>query len=103
MSSFPVEITDVAPSRYPEIWLGVAKLPGTRFANKIMIFRVEQEFIAISALCPHQGYDLSEQKLCDGKIVCPLHGLEIDVLSTSQKGYTVERKGSEFVITGLRA
>lgn len=28
--------------------------------------------------CPHKGYDLSQVKPKDGKITCPLHGLEID-------------------------
>ncbi len=31
--------------------------------------------------CPHRGYDLSQVKAVDGKIVCPLHGLEFDAES----------------------
>ena len=39
--------------------------------------------------CPHRGYDLSQVKAIDGKIRCPLHGLEFDektgkVLNTKQ-------------------
>jgi hypothetical protein len=28
--------------------------------------------------CPHRGYDLSQVAPIDGKITCPLHGLEFD-------------------------
>lgn len=28
--------------------------------------------------CPHRGYDLSQVKPINGKITCPLHGLEFD-------------------------
>lgn len=31
--------------------------------------------------CPHRGYDLSQVKAVDGKITCPLHGLEFDAVS----------------------
>lgn len=28
--------------------------------------------------CPHRGYDLSQVEVKDGKITCPLHGLQFD-------------------------
>lgn len=31
--------------------------------------------------CPHRGYDLSQVKAIDGKIICPLHGLAFDAVS----------------------
>jgi len=31
--------------------------------------------------CPHRGYDLSQVKAIDGKITCPLHGLEFDAVT----------------------
>jgi len=31
--------------------------------------------------CPHRGYDLSQVRPIDGKITCPLHGLEFDSTS----------------------
>lgn len=31
--------------------------------------------------CPHRGYDLSQVKAIDGKITCPLHGLEFNAVS----------------------
>lgn len=31
--------------------------------------------------CPHKGYDLSQEKEINGKIICPLHGLEFDAIS----------------------
>ncbi len=33
--------------------------------------------------CPHRGYDLSQVKAIDGKITCPLHGLEFDATNGS--------------------
>jgi len=31
--------------------------------------------------CPHRGYDLSQVKAIDGKIICPLHGLQFNAVS----------------------
>jgi hypothetical protein len=31
--------------------------------------------------CPHRGYDLSQVKAIDGKITCPLHGLQFNAVS----------------------
>lgn len=31
--------------------------------------------------CPHRGYDLSQVKVIEGKITCPLHGLQFDATS----------------------
>jgi hypothetical protein len=31
--------------------------------------------------CPHRGYDLKQVKAVDGKITCPLHGLEFNALN----------------------
>lgn len=31
--------------------------------------------------CPHRGYDLSQTPPINGKITCPLHGLEFDAVS----------------------
>lgn len=31
--------------------------------------------------CPHRGYDLSQVSEKDGKITCPLHGLEFDAVT----------------------
>lgn len=31
--------------------------------------------------CPHRGYDLSQEPIINGKITCPLHGLEFDSIT----------------------
>jgi len=55
--------------------------------NEQFIGITPKEFIAKSKLkhkcihkgkCPHRGYDLSQSKAIDGKITCPLHGLQFD-------------------------
>jgi len=37
------------------------------------------EVYAVSAECPHAGFDLSEGWCENGKIICPLHGYAFDL------------------------
>ena len=37
------------------------------------------ELFAVSAICPHQGFDMSSGYCENGKIICPLHGYSFDL------------------------
>ena len=39
----------------------------------IAVFRYQQEYHAITDLCPHMGASLSEGQLEDGVVTCPWH------------------------------
>ncbi len=101
MSEFPIKVEAVKPSSFPAIWTGIAQLPKRRFASPVMIFLRDDQYVLISALCPHQGYDMSTENLtAQGRLVCPLHGLEIDVFN-NQNSFSVVKQADEFVITGF--
>ena len=106
LAGFPITVEDVSPGKFDGIWTGMAKLPKKRFAGKVMIFERAGAYFLTSASCPHQGFDLSEQGLDEqGKLVCPLHQLEIDVFAVCRgpvkRHFKVDREGETFVITGF--
>jgi nitrite reductase/ring-hydroxylating ferredoxin subunit len=47
----------------------------------LVLFRVEDEYIAIDDSCPHQGASLFGGKLEGGAVQCPAHGLRFDLRS----------------------
>lgn len=101
---FPIVVEDVTQGQ--GCWIGSAKLPNKRFASKVMIFERDQHYHVISALCPHMGFDLSDQQLNEqGQLVCPVHNMAIDVFAKCTKNqrsyYLADRNDQGFVITGF--
>jgi len=45
----------------------------------VCVVGYEREIYAVSAECPHAGFDLSEGWCQNGKIICPLHGYAFDL------------------------
>lgn len=52
------------------------------FAGQTSVLQILQSKLKHKCIykgkCPHRGYDLSQVNAIDGKITCPLHGLEFD-------------------------
>ena len=47
--------------------------------KNICLVGYDGELFAVSAICPHQGFDLSSGYCENGKIICPLHGYSFDL------------------------
>ena len=47
----------------------------------ILLVRVDDQFHAVSAKCPHYGGTLAEGALCGTKVICPLHHAIFDVVN----------------------
>jgi len=43
----------------------------------LVVWRVEGEILIAPDACPHMGASLSESCVCNGKLVCPWHGLAL--------------------------
>jgi isorenieratene synthase len=43
--------------------------------RQLVVWRAGSQLMAASDACPHMGASLSEGRVCDGKLVCPWHGL----------------------------
>ncbi|MET0385457.1 MAG: DUF5914 domain-containing protein [Polyangiales bacterium] len=43
--------------------------------RSLVVWRAGSQLMAASDVCPHMGASLSEGQVCDGKLVCPWHGL----------------------------
>jgi nitrite reductase/ring-hydroxylating ferredoxin subunit len=49
-------------------------------ANKnICIVGYKGGIFALSAICPHQGFDLGKGACENGKLICPVHGYSFDL------------------------
>jgi nitrite reductase (NADH) small subunit len=49
-------------------------------ARRVSVFRARDgELFATQADCPHRGGPLADGLLGDGRVVCPLHGLQFDL------------------------
>ncbi|MDO3644171.1 Rieske 2Fe-2S domain-containing protein [Mucilaginibacter sp. L3T2-6] len=59
------------------------KVPGA----SICVVGYEGKIYAVSAICPHHGYDMTGGGWCEnGKIICSLHGYSFD-LQTGKGSY----------------
>lgn len=47
--------------------------------QKIAIFKINEQYYAISDTCPHRGGPLSEGKLNGTIVTCPWHGAKFDI------------------------
>ncbi|PPD39413.1 MAG: diguanylate cyclase [Methylobacter sp.] len=80
----------------PPRWTGKLRRPDGHQPMDVLVFDIAGEFLAIPALCPHEGYHLAQCPLLDGHtLVCPAHSLRID-LKTS--GFRVEKDGDQFLL-----
>ncbi len=100
--SFPISVEQVVKCVFENNrWHGRAMLPDSRHPQPVIIFKVDDDFVLISALCPHQGYDLSNEARIGSQITCPLHGLSVDIENNDDKKYRVIAVADGFSIIGL--
>jgi len=91
-----VESVTYIDSADPPRWAGRLHLPGQNVIE-ILIFKIDDEFRAFPARCPHEGYDLSQCPLQNGNtIVCPAHSLRIKELKTA--GFHVKQHDGQFLV-----
>lgn len=45
----------------------------------VMVVKVDGEYRAFVAVCPHKGYVMCERSVREGKLICPGHGEAFDV------------------------
>jgi isorenieratene synthase len=45
--------------------------------HDLVVWRVQGEILIAPDACPHMGASLSDSCVCDGKLVCPWHGLAL--------------------------
>jgi len=92
-----VQAVTFLDSADPPRWTGRVQLPGQQHPIDILIFKIEGEFWAFPALCPHQGYDLKNCRLLNGNtLVCPAHSQRIKGLETS--GFRIEEHDGQFLV-----
>lgn len=112
MSDYPIHVTDITTADFPSAWLGQAQLPKQKEPGKVMIFLRDGQYVLVSALCPHLAYDMSDTDLNEmGELRCARHGFRINLFAedldrvngqkANKSGYTVQKQGDAFVITGL--
>jgi len=58
---------------------GEARIAALSDGREIAVFNVAGQHHAIDNRCPHQGAPLVTGRVRDGRVVCPLHRLEIDL------------------------
>ena len=101
-SSETIEITDIKHGH--DIITGRAKLPLTEAEQKVIIYQLQLDngnvdMRVIPAACPHQGYDLSDDRLkADGNVYCSWHRRPICVYSEHNLAFSVEQQGDKFFI-----
>lgn len=47
----------------------------------IALFHLDGDWFALDGTCPHHGGPLGQGELCQGQVICPWHGLQVDVRS----------------------
>lgn len=47
--------------------------------KSILVVGYNTGLYAVSAICPHQGFDMSGGFCENGKLICPLHGYSFDL------------------------
>jgi isorenieratene synthase len=66
----------------------------------LVCWRVDGELVIAPDACPHMGASLSDSRVCEGKLVCPWHGLALGREGHGTwKSYDVHEDG---VITWIR-
>ena len=77
--------------------------------KEVAVFRIGEEFFAISNVCPHYGAQLCEGFVRNATVMCPWHGWQFDLKtgkgvnypSQSVKSYAVKVEEGEIKIAAL--
>jgi len=99
-----IEINTVTTTKQDNVLSGMALLPLSAIEKPVVIYQLilaggDIEYRAISAKCPHQGADISADKLkADGNVYCSLHRRPICIFSEYNYAYPVEKRGKRYYI-----
>ena len=81
-------MTKTVICKISEFPVGTAKKV-TVEGKEIAVFNVDGEFYAISNVCPHKGYSLSEGEVEEKKVACPGHGWVFDLKTGNEQNLPV--------------
>lgn len=92
----PIPIRDLRQvTGHADRYCGTVQLPDTAAAQHILILKRGNAWVAIPAVCPHEGHRLEDSpEDAAGRLICPAHGRQIDtrdegtILPVSQVGDT---------------
>jgi hypothetical protein len=99
-----IPIVDVKPTVRADVLSGMAKLPYASVEKPVVIYgqtlaNGQVEYRTVSAQCPHQGADISQDPLkSDGNVYCSLHRRPICIFSEYNHAYLVEKRAENYVI-----
>lgn len=99
-----IEILDVKPTKIAGVLVGLATLPLAPSEQKVVIYQLtladgSEDLRAVSALCPHQGADISRDELKpDGNVYCSLHKRPICIYSKYNQAFRVVKQDEQYVI-----
>lgn len=104
IASANIVISDVTITKQPEVFTGTAQLPLFESPQKVVIYQMTLpnglfDIRAVPARCPHQGADISHDKLQpDGNVYCSLHRRPICIYSEYNQAYRVEIRDGNYII-----
>lgn len=58
--------------------------------HNLLLLQVDGERYLIEHRCPHRGHPLAEADIANGRIQCPLHGYQFDLVSGTLERFTEE-------------
>ncbi len=103
-TSEEIQMTDIRYTARGDVIFARAILPPLKLAKEMVIYyqtlpNGKDEYRTISAKCPHQGADISQDELqADGNVYCSLHHRPICIFSEYNYAYLVEKRADKFVI-----
>jgi len=104
ISNKTINISEVKATSEKHILVGRAQLPLSDAVQKVVIYKITldngtEDLRVVSALCPHQGADISKDTLKpDGNVYCSLHRRPICIYSKYNQAYAVTLRDDEYVI-----
>lgn len=103
-SNQEIAITQLKNTQREGVWIGQAISPLTSTEEEFVIYQVIHkndviDYRAIPAKCPHQGANISNDKVnADGNVYCSLHRRPICLFSEYNKAYAVIKRDDDFYI-----
>jgi nitrite reductase/ring-hydroxylating ferredoxin subunit len=99
-----IKIIGVKSTQRDDVLIAMAKLPSASVEKPVVIYQQllangETEYRTVSARCPHQGADITDDKLnADGNVYCSLHRRPICIFSEYNHAYLTVKRADEFFI-----
>lgn len=99
-----IEITNIQKTKQLHVLSGNATLPCSVNSDNVLIFiyrlsNGKNDYRVVSALCPHQGADITNDELkADGNVYCSWHRRPICIYGEYNDAYPVEKRGEQYFI-----